>query len=181
MTDRHHPLVCFIKLIINMRLDITAVLASLALTVSADRMEVFTSCSGFKCSSSNAWFYTDYSTYKVNVNKGYRGTSIPAMVEFCVDWDNRLAHFRFSGQGKRCMVQDSESAYGCAATCYKTTWSEIPYNWRMISEEDPAAEITSSTFVTMTKAAGNYTRACLGRCGLFQRLIRLFSFFLRSS
>lgn len=82
-----------------MRFDITAVLASLALTVSADRMEVFTSCGGFTCSSSDAWFYIIYGTYKVNADKGYRGTSVPAMVEFCVDWDNRRAHFRFSGQG----------------------------------------------------------------------------------
>ncbi|KAF5616469.1 3-(3-hydroxyphenyl)propionate 2-hydroxylase [Fusarium sp. NRRL 25303] len=151
----NHPTVCFIKVIINMRLDITAVLASLALTVFADRMEVFTSCGGFTCNSSDAWFYTDYGTYKVNANKGCRGTSVPAMVEFCVDWDNRRAHFRFSGQVKRCMVQDSESAYGCAATCYETTWREIPCNWRMASEENPATEIASSAFVTMTKAAGN--------------------------
>ncbi|KAI7763050.1 hypothetical protein LZL87_011193 [Fusarium oxysporum] len=143
------------KLIINMRFDITAILASLALTASADRMEVFTTCAGFSCRSSDAWFYTDYGTYSVNAEKGCRGTSVPAMVEFCVDWDNRRAHFRFSGQGKRCMVQDSESAYGCASTCYKTTWREIPCNWRMAFEEDPATEIASSAFVTTTKAAGN--------------------------
>ncbi|RBA19747.1 hypothetical protein FPRO05_09047 [Fusarium proliferatum] len=138
-----------------MRLDITAVLASLALTASADRMEVFTTCAGWTCRSNDAWFYTDYGTYKVNADTGCRGTSVPAMVEFCVDWDNRRAHFRFSGQGKRCMVQDSESAYGCAATCYKTTWREIPCNWRMVSEEDPATETASSAFVTTTKAARN--------------------------
>ncbi|KAF4953262.1 hypothetical protein FGADI_6128 [Fusarium gaditjirri] len=99
-----------------MRFDITVILASLALTTSANRKEVFTTCAGFTFSSNEAWLYTDYGTYKFNAEKGCRATSVPAMVEFCVDWDNKRSHFRFSGQGKRCMVQDSESAYGCAAT-----------------------------------------------------------------
>ncbi|KAF5985152.1 hypothetical protein FCOIX_2233 [Fusarium coicis] len=138
-----------------MRFDTNAILASLALTASADCKEVFPACAGFTCRSSDAWFYTDCGTYSVNAEKGCRGTSVPAMVEFCVDWDNRREHFRFSGQGKRCMVQDWESAYGCAATCYKTTWREIACNWRVASEEDPATEIASSAFVTMTKGAAN--------------------------
>ncbi|KAG5775391.1 hypothetical protein H9Q73_010933 [Fusarium xylarioides] len=112
-------------------------------------------CASPTCSSYDGWFYTDYGTYHVDTNTGCMGTSVPAMVDFCVDWDNRCAHFRFSGQGKRCMIQDSESAYGCASTCYKTTWREIPYNWRMASEEDPATEIVSSAFVAMMKTAGN--------------------------
>ncbi|KAG5807858.1 hypothetical protein H9Q74_007653 [Fusarium xylarioides] len=105
-----------------MRFDTAAILASLALTASADRMGVFTTCSGFTCRSNNAWFHSDFGTYSVNAEKGCRGTSVPVMPKFCVDWDtdNRRTHFRFSGQGRRCIVQDSESAYGCAATCYKT-------------------------------------------------------------
>ncbi|KAF5703625.1 hypothetical protein FMUND_12918 [Fusarium mundagurra] len=138
-----------------MHFDTAAILGFLALTASADRMEVFTTCGGFTCRSIDAWFYTDFGTYSVNAERGCRCTSVPAMVEFCVDWDNRRVHFRFSGEGKRCMVQDSESAYGCATTCYKTTRREIPCNWRMASEEDPAAKTVSSAFATMTKAAGN--------------------------
>ncbi|KAF9770150.1 hypothetical protein IL306_012333 [Fusarium sp. DS 682] len=139
-----------------MRFDITAILATLALTASADRMEVFTRCSVGTCDSGHAVFYTDYGSYNVNANKGCRKTSVPAMVEFCVDWDKRRSHFRFSGQGKRCLTQDSEAAYGCdAESCWKTTWKEIPCNWRLISKEDPATEIASSAFVTTTKPAGN--------------------------
>ncbi|KAF4340779.1 hypothetical protein FBEOM_5301 [Fusarium beomiforme] len=138
-----------------MRFDFTAVLATLALTASADRMEVFTSCAAGSCDSRHAVFYTDFGSYNVDASKGCRGTSVPAMVEFCVDWDKRRAHFRFSGQGKRCLTQDSESAYGCESSCWKTTWREIACNWRLISEEDPATEIASSAFVTTTKPAGN--------------------------
>ncbi|KAF4452209.1 hypothetical protein F53441_4949 [Fusarium austroafricanum] len=142
-----------------MRFDITALLMALTMTASADRMEVFTECGGWTCMSYNAWFYTDYGTYKVNAEKGCRDTSVPAMVEFCVDWDNRRSHFRFSGQGKRCLIQDSESAYGCNANaCYKTTWKEIPCSWREVPnpeiDNEPASSVAAAkATVTATSSA----------------------------
>jgi hypothetical protein len=139
-----------------MRFDVTAVLMALAMTASADRMEVFTSCGPGNCDSSDAIFYTDYGTYRVNANTGCRGTSVPAMVEFCVDWDNRRSHFRFSGQGKRCLVQDSQIVYGChRRQCWKTTWREIPCNWREIPNPELATELESSLAASATKAADN--------------------------
>ncbi|KAH7183589.1 uncharacterized protein B0J16DRAFT_386663 [Fusarium flagelliforme] len=114
-----------------MRFDILAVFAALAINASADRMEVFTKCGACSCDANSAFFYTDYGAYKINAQKGCRGTSVPGMVKFCVDWDERRAHFKFSGQSKRCLTQDSQNAYGCSAVqCYKTIWREIPCHWR---------------------------------------------------
>ncbi|RFN48192.1 hypothetical protein FIE12Z_7550 [Fusarium flagelliforme] len=114
-----------------MRFDIVAVHAALTIKASADRMEVFTAYAAVGQSNSYAFFYTDYGTYKINANEGCRGTSVPGMVKFCVDWGKRRAHFKFSGQRKRCLTQDSENAYGCpAVSCHKTTWREIPCHWR---------------------------------------------------
>ncbi|KAH7224432.1 uncharacterized protein BKA55DRAFT_527597 [Fusarium redolens] len=140
-----------------MRFEIAAVIMALAMNVSADRMEIFTKCT-LGCDSSDAFFYTDYGAYKVNANEGCRSTSVPGMVEFCVDWGKRRSHFRFSGQNKRCLIQDSESAYGCAYnSCWKTTWKEISCHWREAPnpyiEKEPvssaaAAKATASAFTT---------------------------------
>ncbi|RGP79798.1 hypothetical protein FLONG3_2112 [Fusarium longipes] len=139
-----------------MRFDITTILATLALTAFADRMEVFTTCNPF-CDSGHGIFYTDYGTYNFNANEGCRTIPVPALTDFCIDWGKRRAHFRFSGQGKRCMIQDSENRLACSASsCWKTTWKEVPCNWRTNSEGDPATEIASSAFITATKeVAGN--------------------------
>lgn len=133
-----------------MRFDILATLAALASGAVADRMEVFTECAAFgQCSSANAFFYTDYGTYRVDANTGCRGTSVPGMIEFCVDWDNRRAHFVYNGQNKRCLIQRSETVYGCAAQqCWKTTWEEVGCSWRKALEE--GEDIAS---VSATKAA----------------------------
>ncbi|KAF5253891.1 hypothetical protein FANTH_1216 [Fusarium anthophilum] len=138
-----------------MRFDITAIIAAMALVVSADRMEVFTSCAAGSCHSDDGIFYTDFGAYRVNANEGCRGTSVPAMTEFCMDWSNRRGHFRFSGQAnKRCLVQDSENKVGCGSDgtdCWKTTWKEIACYWREIPiPEEQLATEPHSTFFTST-------------------------------
>jgi hypothetical protein len=51
---------------------------------------------------------------------------IPGLVEFCIDWTNKRAHFRFDGQGKRCMRFESEvNDLGC----WISRWLEAPCNW----------------------------------------------------
>jgi hypothetical protein len=72
-----------------MRLSsITALLAALTATTSADRMTVNIRCPCNicgSCDSRDATFFTDSGSYKVNANKGCRSTSVPMMTEFCVD------------------------------------------------------------------------------------------------
>ncbi|KAH7263764.1 hypothetical protein BKA59DRAFT_506780 [Fusarium tricinctum] len=150
-----------------MRFNITAIIAALASTAAADRMEVFTDCAAFgQCDSSGGTFYTDFGTYKVNANEGCRRTSVPAMTEFCMDWGNRRGHFRYSGQGnKRCLVQDSENTAACGSSgtdCYKTTWKEVACFWREIpipakklATESPSSFFTSTTTVADIKTASN--------------------------
>ncbi|KAL6412987.1 hypothetical protein AUP68_02481 [Ilyonectria robusta] len=141
-----------------MRFDILATLAALASGAVADRMEVFTECAAFgQCNSGNAFFYTDFGTYKVNANTGCRGTGVPGMVEFCVDWDRRRAHFRFDHQSnKRCLVQRSETAYGCnAQACWKTTWEEVGCSWRQAQGDAEEVASTSAAAATETEAPEN--------------------------
>lgn len=141
-----------------MRFDITAIIASLALTTAAYRMEVFTKCGGVTCDSRQGVFYTDFGSYQVNADKGCRKTSVPGMTEFCVDWDRRRAHFKFSHQAtKRCLTQDSETPYGCQGSCWKTTWREIPCNWRVASpgEEEDGKLATASETAAVPAASGD--------------------------
>ncbi|KAF4956034.1 hypothetical protein FSARC_11697 [Fusarium sarcochroum] len=142
-----------------MRFDIAAIFASLALTTAADRMEVFTKCAVGSCDSRQAVFYTDVGSYKVDASKGCRKTSVPGMTEFCVDWDKRRAHFKFSHQAtKRCLTQDSESAYGCdAQSCWKTTWREIGCNWLVAppGEEEGGELATESETAAVPTASAD--------------------------
>ena len=148
-----------------MRLDIPAIIAAMAATIAADRLEVHTRCAPGSCDSRSGIFYTDFGSYSVDANEGCRGTSVPGMTEFCMDWGRRRGHFRFSHQGnKRCLTQDSETKYGCDDAnvgCWKTTWRELPCNWREVpvpEEElatESAAPSAATTLLTAVKGASN--------------------------
>ncbi|KAK0753011.1 hypothetical protein B0T18DRAFT_385147 [Schizothecium vesticola] len=48
-------------------------------------------------------------TFDVDAKDGCRGTSVPDMVEFCIDECNARMHYCYNGAGKRCMkVTDSD-------------------------------------------------------------------------
>ncbi|KAK2022141.1 hypothetical protein LX32DRAFT_603388 [Colletotrichum zoysiae] len=114
-----------------MRFYITALIASLATISMADTMTVFTECGPFGlCDSKNAIFYTASGTYNVDANKGCRGTGVPGMTEFCVDWDRFRGHFKFSHQAKkRCLVMRSRASQACPAyRCDKSEWEEVGCN-----------------------------------------------------
>ncbi|KAF4441827.1 hypothetical protein F53441_11912 [Fusarium austroafricanum] len=147
-----------------MRLDIPTIIAAMAATVAADRLDVITNCAAGSCKSENGMFYTDFGSYRVNANEGCRGTSVPGMTEFCMDWGRRRGHFRFSHQDyKRCLTQASEDQFGCGENmdCWKTTWREIACNWREVpvpKEElatESAAPSAATTLATAVKATSN--------------------------
>ncbi|KAL3953926.1 hypothetical protein ACCO45_011882 [Purpureocillium lilacinum] len=82
----------------------------LATSCAADWLHAFESCymegNDFGCWRS-AVFYTDYGAYDFNnANSGCYGIPVPGMVEFCLDTVEKRAHFRFEGQGKRCLRKD---------------------------------------------------------------------------
>lgn len=133
-----------------MRFDITTILMAMASTVVADRLEVFTSCIFGGCDSRDGTFITDFASYGVDASAGCRGTSVPGMTEFCMDWPNKRAHFRFSHQSnKRCLRMDTDVKVGCSGgyDCFRSTWKEVGCNWREVpvpedelaSESQPAA------------------------------------------
>ncbi|KAH7358485.1 hypothetical protein B0T11DRAFT_104598 [Plectosphaerella cucumerina] len=146
-----------------MRISSVALSAILAATCAADSMTVTTGCttSGSSCDSSDGRFYTDFGSYRVNANKGCRGTSVPHMVDFCVDWNAGRAHFRYNGQHKRCLIMKDKVNTICPhhARCHKTTWEEQPCGWRrdVIPEMDSHDELDGSAVLAMAAAAATAT------------------------
>ncbi|KAK2008151.1 hypothetical protein LZ32DRAFT_28590 [Colletotrichum eremochloae] len=111
-----------------MRFDLTILIVGLATTSTADKMTVFTECGPFSlCDSKNAMFYTDSGTYNVNANKGCRGTGVPGMTEFCVDWDKFRGHFKYDHQAKkRCLLMRERITHSCPAyRCDRSEWEEV--------------------------------------------------------
>ncbi|KAK1995286.1 hypothetical protein LX36DRAFT_582779 [Colletotrichum falcatum] len=111
-----------------MRFEVMALIAGLATISTANTMTVFTECGPFNmCDSKNAIFYTDTGIYSVNANKGCRGTRVPGMTEFCVDWDKFRGHFKYSHQTKkRCLLMRSRTTHACPAyRCDKSDWEEV--------------------------------------------------------
>jgi len=108
----------------------------LATSCAADWLHAFESCymegNDFGCWRS-AVFYTDYGAYDFNnANSGCYGIPVPGMVEFCLDTVEKRAHFRFEGQGKRCLRKDRKSAhlYKCPAySCAAWKMYEVPCDW----------------------------------------------------
>jgi hypothetical protein len=117
----------------------SAGLAALATATCAlaDGMAVFTYCASFNiwCTSVSGVFTTDYGSYRVDANEGCRGTGVPGMTEFCVDWGNSRGHFRFGGQARRCMSKKHTmniDGYGqcpTGSTCNLSAWEEVRCTW----------------------------------------------------
>lgn len=134
--------------------SITVLLAALSTAVLADRMTITTKCPCNGCGSCNSHgtFFTDFGAYGINANEGCRGTGVPGMVDFCVDWGRGRGHFQFSHQSfKRCLLMRSRVSYGCedAHTCDVSEWVESPCTWRM----DPGNFTVVETSATPAIAA----------------------------
>jgi hypothetical protein len=76
-------------------------------------------------------FHTDFGSYEVDATEGCRGTGVPGMTEFCMDWTNTRGHFRFSGQNRRCIKKNpAGDRYNCDwVACYHDIWPEVPCTW----------------------------------------------------
>ncbi|KAH7188053.1 uncharacterized protein B0J16DRAFT_370073 [Fusarium flagelliforme] len=127
-----------------MRFDTTALFALLATTCAADSMTVNTRCTATNCNKKDARFFTDAGSYAVSGEDGCRGTGVPGMTDFCIDWSRGRGHFKYSHQSsKRCMLMRSEVVYGCDwHQCRRSEWAEVPCNWRLAN---PGADTTLAT------------------------------------
>lgn len=138
-----------------MRFQFAAVLAALAASVAADRLEVLTLCTSdsSQCTSPYGVFYTDFGSYDVDANDGCRGTGVPGMVDFCMDWGNLRGHFRFDHQPfKRCLRMTSRTPREhcspvLALLCDRSYWDEVACSWR--EEEGP---VTANAIVSASVA-----------------------------
>lgn len=112
----------------------------LAATALADRMIVSQYC--YLTCRYPAEFITSVGRYDVDAADGCRGTPVPGMTEFCVDWRNSRGHFKFSHQAnKRCMRVTSDDWYDCGiASCYTIYFDEVPCTWSTREAEGIDAE-----------------------------------------
>ncbi|KAL2070107.1 hypothetical protein VTL71DRAFT_14787 [Oculimacula yallundae] len=131
-------------------------LMSLATTTLADSMYVEVYC--YLDCRYPATFYTSAGSYSVTASDGCRGTSVPGMVEFCVDNPQGRGHFRFSHQNfKRCMRLTRSTDRDCGiAYCQNNTWEEVPCTWR-IGDEEGAEDVESVSVVAETTAVATST------------------------
>ncbi|KAK4121065.1 hypothetical protein N657DRAFT_134892 [Parathielavia appendiculata] len=148
-----------------MRFTIPALLVVSATACLADMMRVITVCPSEglgRCDSSRGTFPTCCGHYPVDANEGRRGTGVPGMVEFCVDWGNRRGHFRFSHQSfKRCMCMASEQNMNLPlicptnGSCIVSDWEEIPCSWREVPAE-PEAIVSATEEEAAPVETGNH-------------------------
>ena len=77
-------------------------------------------------------FHTANGQYRVNANNGCRGTSVPDMIEFCVDIPKSRAHFKFKGwTGKSCLHVTSSDINTCGTgeTCGTMSFTPVKCTW----------------------------------------------------
>ncbi|CAF3467620.1 hypothetical protein SNK03_013502 [Fusarium graminearum] len=113
-----------------MRFDITIPLA-MATSVVANRLYVHTSCLVKRCDSSKGKFIADFASDDVNASTVRRGTDVPYMTEFYMDWLNRRAHPKFSGSNNYCLGIGLGVEINCNGgwNCYMAIWKEVRCNW----------------------------------------------------
>lgn len=132
----------------------TTLIVGFATISVADHMTVNEEYGGFgQYDRSDAIFFTDYGAYRVNANNGCRGTSVPGMTDFCVDWARTRGHFKYSHQDfKRCMIVTSRTGYPCLASeCQRYEFGEVGCSWRLAegnsSDTVPVSETPLPTAV----------------------------------
>ncbi|KAL0935595.1 uncharacterized protein CTRU02_210186 [Colletotrichum truncatum] len=143
-----------------MHLSLSSVVLALGLvsTAAADRLVVTRTCYGGALCRNFGAFVTDFGVYSVNADDGCHGTSVPGMVEFCVDWSRVRGHFRFSHQShKRCMGVSQPDMDTCAKliSCDTWTFEEVPCTWRLPADDEypnPGDEAIATLSATLAAA-----------------------------
>jgi len=82
---------------------------------------------------SNAMWHSDNGIFAFNANPDCRDPPIPGVYEVCMDWVNRRAHFRATGQNKRCLsIFTSRGLGSCVGTtgvCSIYRFHEVACTW----------------------------------------------------
>ncbi|KAK4149010.1 hypothetical protein C8A00DRAFT_38410 [Chaetomidium leptoderma] len=104
----------------------------LAAMASADSMAVSSNCNLYGYCRRSGQFTTANGVYSVDAAEGCRSTSVPGMIEFCVDWGRNRAHFKFQGwTGKSCLAVSSHKVLNCGPTAYcaYTEFTPVKCSW----------------------------------------------------
>lgn len=124
----------------NMRLPtlLLTTLTALSTPAAADWLETTWTCFRGNCfytpNMDYSHFHTDFGRYWVDAKEGCRGTGVPGMTEFCVDWGHTRGHFKFDHQDfRRCFQKnDKGEYYDCGSPdrqCWRDTWPEVRCTW----------------------------------------------------
>jgi hypothetical protein len=139
-----------------MKIQLVAVTAALAATVSADHLWVFFVCNDlYGCDRNSGTFTNSAGDHFVKTENGCRWTDVPNMEEFCIDWWANRLHYKWNFESnKRCMAKVLEWEVYCGDTrCYYTKFEEAPCTWREISPIDNAGIANGSTIANLSSIA----------------------------
>ncbi|KAF2625732.1 hypothetical protein BU25DRAFT_109986 [Macroventuria anomochaeta] len=108
----------------------TIVSLGLASLAAADRLTLDYNCGLTHCHH-DTWYETDFDSFSVDYYGGCGRPNIPYMQELCIDEGKQRAHFRFEGQGRRCMKLEEHQDGGCDGwnTCATNIYTETPCTW----------------------------------------------------
>jgi len=116
-----------------MRLDLTALVATLAATVAADSVAVYTVCTIGLCDRRAAVFTSASGDYVVDADNTFgncRSTSVPGMQanSFCMNWEegNGKGSFVING-ARRCLEKRADRRVKCTGgyQCSISNWHEV--------------------------------------------------------
>ncbi|KAK4442523.1 hypothetical protein QBC34DRAFT_488800 [Podospora aff. communis PSN243] len=98
----------------------------------ADYMTVLTDCRWIGgCTSFQAIWLATSQHWAINADQGCRDPGQNGMYELCMDWPLDRAHFKFQGQGKRCLRKIVDVGIGSCGDgdCSIQRWEEVPCTW----------------------------------------------------
>ncbi|KAK6211147.1 hypothetical protein QIS74_10411 [Colletotrichum tabaci] len=139
-----------------MRFEVATLIAALATTSVADLLWAVVECDwNGNCNRVHSTFYTSYGSYSVDASDGCRGTSVPGMTEFCLDWSRSRGHFKYSHQSfKRCLVMTSITTLNPPGSS-TSSWEERACTWRLPAPEEASNPANGTAETTVSVVAEN--------------------------
>lgn len=139
-----------------MQFKLLTLFTALFSVVAADSALVTMRCQWigtWKACEWNGLWSTNTAQYKVDAKGGcHKNPGPPSIYEICWDWSNKRAHFKATGQNKRCLVVVKEVNYACTPTpggtsaqCTNYNFIELSCSWRQATTGEGELDAGAST------------------------------------